>query len=351
MKKYIFIVMILLGLGLIISGCGKIMNVSVPTMKSEIVKGVTICGEKTAIGEVGNSQGVQLNSGAIKSARRNPLNATGEYDHIFYSPGFFKPFGDASEQPIRGYVVLDFGEEVGTCITVIEQSPKLADNYPEEKANVYVSSNPTGPWELLGEATNQTPELGTSAPDWKSHPNVFYFEGCIQYVKIVDTTDPANFASGSTADGFDVDAVYAGECITTIEVPVDIKPTSCPNPLNTKSKGVLPVAILGTEDFDVSVIDPATVLLEGASPLRWTLEDVATPYEPYVEKKDCYDDCNEFGPDGYIDLTLKFKKQEIIDALGEVEDGDCLVLTLQGELFDGTPIFGEDVVKILKKGK
>ena len=31
-----------------------------------------------------------------------------------------------------------------------------------------------------------------------------------------------------------------------VEVPVDIKPGSCPNPVNIASKGVLPVAILGT---------------------------------------------------------------------------------------------------------
>ena len=34
-------------------------------------------------------------------------------------------------------------------------------------------------------------------------------------------------------------------------VPIDIKPQSCPNPLNVNSKGVLPVAILGTDTFDV----------------------------------------------------------------------------------------------------
>ena len=46
-----------------------------------------------------------------------------------------------------------------------------------------------------------------------------------------------------------------------IEVFVDIKPGSCPNPLNTGSKGVLPVAIAGTVDFDVTVIDDRADLL------------------------------------------------------------------------------------------
>ena len=53
-----------------------------------------------------------------------------------------------------------------------------------------------------------------------------------------------------------------------IEVPMDIKPTSCPNPLNKKDKGVLPVAILGTEDYDVTMVDPSSVQLAGVVPLR-----------------------------------------------------------------------------------
>lgn len=132
-------------------------------------------------------------------------------------------------------------------------------------------------------------------------------------------------------------------------VSVDIKPQSCPNPLNTKSKGVLPVAILATEDFDVSEIDVSTVLLEGVAPIRYGWEDMATSYNG-VSKDDCLD-CTEEGPDGFIDLTLKFDTQELMAALGDINDGDCMLLTITGELFDGTPIEGSDLVVILKKGK
>jgi hypothetical protein len=137
-------------------------------------------------------------------------------------------------------------------------------------------------------------------------------------------------------------------------VPVDIKPESCPNPLNLRSGGVLPVAILGTNEIDVAQIDPASVRLEGVAPLRWAMADVATPFYPYVDKEACDLDCTEEGPDGYGDLTLKFKAQEVVAALGEVEDGDCLVLQLTGNLkeeYGGGPFVGEDVVWILKKGK
>jgi hypothetical protein len=127
---------------------------------------------------------------------------------------------------------------------------------------------------------------------------------------------------------------------------LDIKPQSCRNPLNPGSQGVLPVAILGTDKIDVEEVDPATVLLMGVSPVRWELEDVATPFEPYLGKQDAFD-CTDEGPDGYMDLTLKFDLQTIVAALGDVARGDVLVLQLSGLLHDGTPFIGEDVVVIV----
>jgi hypothetical protein len=142
-----------------------------------------------------------------------------------------------------------------------------------------------------------------------------------------------------------------------VDVAMDIKPGSCPNPLNVKNQGVLPVAILGTPDFDVTQVDPATVKLEGVAPLCWAIEDIATPSS---------EECNTLGPDGYLDLTLKFDTQEILGklnfstsdlvdeseiVLNDLEDGDCLMLTLIGYLYDVTPIRGEDTVLIIKKGK
>jgi len=136
-------------------------------------------------------------------------------------------------------------------------------------------------------------------------------------------------------------------------IAVDIKPTSCPNPVNVNSNGVLPVAIVGTEDLDVMMIDPLTINLIGVTPLRCSYEDVVTPYYPLMEKQDELS-CTEEGPDGYLDLTLKFDTQEVVAAIGEVNDGDVIVLTLTGSLLEehsGTPIIGEDVIIIRKKGR
>jgi hypothetical protein len=130
-----------------------------------------------------------------------------------------------------------------------------------------------------------------------------------------------------------------------LEVPIDVKPTSCPNPFNLGKSGVLPVAILGTAAFDATKVDPTSVRLEGITPLRSAQEDVATPFYPFVGRTAC-SDCTTEGPDGYMDLTLKFNAQDVAAALGTVEEGQCFVVHLTATLFDGTQITGEDVIRI-----
>ena len=133
------------------------------------------------------------------------------------------------------------------------------------------------------------------------------------------------------------------------EVAVDIKPGSCPNPININELGVLPVAILGTDMLDVNQIDPATIRLEGVAPIRWDIDDVAEPYYPLIGKYDAYD-CTKKKKDRYDDLSLKFNVLDIVvAALADVNDGDVLVLQVTANLkaeFGGDQIVGEDIVII-----
>jgi hypothetical protein len=181
--------------------------------------------------------------------------------------------------------------------------------------------------------------------------------------------DPVNFAPKlalwsreANAPGFmSVIEIEEGTCACgggpgTTTVAFDIKPTSCPNPFNVKKfdemgddsnpkkGGVLPVAILGTASFDVSLIDVSTVQLLGVSPVRHAYEDVTTPV---VGGEDC--ECTTAGADGFIDLTLKFQASAIADALGDVGDGDVIPLTISGLLTDGTAFEGTDCIWILAK--
>ncbi|UCG51054.1 MAG: T9SS type A sorting domain-containing protein [Candidatus Latescibacterota bacterium] len=139
---------------------------------------------------------------------------------------------------------------------------------------------------------------------------------------------------------------------------LDIKPGSCPNPLNIKwmdgmgdgeedvnaeliKGGVLPVAVVGNPVFDVNTIDVTTLMLEGVAPLRYGYEDVTTPVD---NQEPCA--CTEDGPDGIMDLTLKFRKQQIVTAMGPVFDGETKSLRLTGQLLDGTPFESTDCVRI-----
>ena len=105
------------------------------------------------------------------------------------------------------------------------------------------------------------------------------------------------------------------------------------------------VAIAGSADLDVTEIDPASIRLADVAPLRSALEDVTTPFEPFIDKEDCKA-CTDAGPDGFMDRVFAFDNRAIVAAIGPVTNGQCLHLKVTGNLLDGTPILGEDVVVI-----
>jgi hypothetical protein len=165
-----------------------------------------------------------------------------------------------------------------------------------------------------------------------SEKNCCWWDGAIDEVAVWDRALSAE----------EVQELYQGGL--PIMIDVDIKPGSCPNPLNLASRGVLPVAVLGSQDFDVTTIDIAPIRLAGVPLVRSSYEDVAAPVPNGSE---C--ECATEGPDDYIDLTLKFKTQQIVNSLGEPGDGETLVLTLTGVLTDGTPIEGTDCIVVVGK--
>ncbi|MDT8322672.1 MAG: T9SS type A sorting domain-containing protein [Bacteroidota bacterium] len=157
----------------------------------------------------------------------------------------------------------------------------------------------------------------------------------------------------ATASNFGINALT--DCLTwgvqvfsaktAVNAFVDIKSGSCPNSVNINSKGMLPVTILGTPWFDVTDIDPATVEILGVGVTgNSSVEDSSTIYLGFPQ--DCYD-CNLGGADGFYDRTFKFKMKDIVAALPNVSNGDCYLVTVTGELYDGTPFQGEDVIRII----
>jgi len=109
------------------------------------------------------------------------------------------------------------------------------------------------------------------------------------------------------------------------DVDIDIKPGSDPNSINTKSMGLVPVAILGSASFDVTQVDVTTLTFgpAGASPAHsGHLEDV--------------------NGDGLTDLVSHYVQKQTGLAVGDTQA--CIT----GALLDGTPISGCDSVNIVK---
>jgi hypothetical protein len=129
--------------------------------------------------------------------------------------------------------------------------------------------------------------------------------------------------------------------LAPLEVGLDVKPGGCPNPINTRSRGDLPVAIVGAPDFDVTTIDVDSLRLEGVAPLRSDYEDVAAPFEGDL----C--GCTTVESDGFLDLTLSFDTQQIVQAVGSSSNEE-VVLTLTGNLLDGTAIEGLDCALVFR---
>ena len=268
-------------------------------------------------------------------------------NYPFVEPLYFLAY-DSTGRYMRMVVYIGGLGKTAISTTALMDTNKwyhIAGTYDGTDVKIYVDNVLEGTTSVSADGDI---DIGTQALGIGRNPeaNSYGYEGLIDEVRIWNT------------------ALTIGQ-LGSVIVAMDIKPQSCPNPLNVKNQGVLPVAILGTPDFDVSEVDLDTVMLEGmVVPLRWAFEDVATPLETLIEGVTPCFNCTEKGPDGFLDLTLKFDTQSILSTLGfsttvlveeplEIapDDGQCVPLKLTGKLSDGTPIWGEDKVIIIRKGK
>jgi hypothetical protein len=96
-------------------------------------------------------------------------------------------------------------------------------------------------------------------------------------------------------------AVFAITSSAQVEVAIDIKPGSDPNSINLKSKGVISVAILGSDTFDVALVDVDTLVFG---------PDYALPAHDLNDPLVYADHLQDVNGDGFMDLVCHFRTQE-----------------------------------------
>jgi hypothetical protein len=162
----------------------------------------------------------------------------------------------------------------------------------------------------------------------------------------LDFTRPYHTLTGFYGNGDEIDLDFRGNITIYLVVlepesgmEIDIKPGDEQNNVNLKSNGVVPVAVLTTDQFDAATIDPATAQFAGAAPKHWSLEDV--------------------DGDGDDDVMFHFRTQE----LDLTEDSTEATLTAQlmsqrtmlsaAQTSSGAIVSGTDTVRIVtaKKSK
>jgi hypothetical protein len=148
--------------------------------------------------------------------------------------------------------------------------------------------------------------------------NFFYFG---DYYIVSEFFPDTNSSMTIDQYGYFGNATLINVSAVPAPVVIDIKPGSDPNDVNPKKKKKIPVAVLGSTDFDATQIDFSTVTFgpDGATPV----------HDGHVK------DVNR---DGFMDMVFHFNTQETGIVCGDTE------ATLMGETFGETQFTGNDAV-------
>jgi len=152
------------------------------------------------------------------------------------------------------------------------------------------------------------------SPDGAKIAFASYREGHNEiYVMNVDGSGQTNLSKNSAWDG-------EPDWQPVTQVEIDIKPGSYPNTINPKSKGVIPVALLGRATFDITNVKPDSLRFgpNEAWPVKHAFEDVNL--------------------DGFMDLILCFRTEQT-----GIQAGDSRAW-LTGTTHDGITIQGCDSI-------
>ncbi|MFQ5489264.1 MAG: FG-GAP repeat domain-containing protein, partial [Phycisphaerae bacterium] len=140
--------------------------------------------------------------------------------------------------------------------------------------------------------------------------------------------------------------------VTVLDCPqvaaMDIHPGSCPNIFDRIGSGSLPVALLGTAEFDVTQIDQASLTLSRADGVgglvrpRAVFDDVGRPFDT----DGCT--CRQLRKDGIVDLSMKFRTDNLAVTLELKSElpGAQIEMLVTGLLNDGQAFVASDCIRM-----
>jgi len=274
----------------------------------------------------GDSEGYQYQWQIWDEGTTSWLDISGATTDTLDSSNFIK--GDQIKVICTPDDGIETGNPVEAIITISNSAPSITGVIIEPdpaSTDSTLEATPQGWYDADGDTEGyqwQWQKYNTDTSTWEDIPgatgNTFDSSNFIlnDQIKVICTPDDG------TDTGDPVEATISIS-ILSYDAGIDVKPGSDENPINLKSKGVIPVAIYTTEGFDATTVDIETVKFgpNEAPPVHFAYEDI--------------DD------DGDIDLILHFRTQ----ATGIAEDDTEVTLT--GVTDSGTAFTGTDVIKIV----
>ncbi len=174
--------------------------------------------------------------------------------------------------------------------------------------------------------------------NWTKDPNPIFHKDGGPIWRNSRTYCPSVIKGGSsykmwyTGVGSGYSIGYATAPLPVLDVEIDIKPGSDQNTINLSSAGVISVAILSSDTFDATEVDPATVTLAG------TGVKMVGKSDKYLSQE------RDVNNDGLLDLVC-----QVLTAGLEIPGDSVAVLT--ANTFEGMSIRGEDFVRIVPDEK